>query len=848
MLPSEKNSFNSSKLGHISGIDGLRALAVLVVMFYHADIPYVQGGYLGVEVFFVISGFLITKLLLNEASVSGGKINLALFWKRRAARLLPALLLLLCFVTLVGAFVLKDKASQYRYDIIASLLYYENWCQIYSNVSYFSDQGLPLLRHIWSLAVEEQFYFIWPLLVALLLRASKGKSNYLAMATLAFFTVSFSSMIFLTTIDNQSESVIADILNRAYLGTDTRAFAILAGALLAMVSMNTRKVLSQKYLLDATSLIAIAGILVSCSFLEVKNIFLYHGGFLLVDMLTLIVIYSFLKSDSGVLKKFFSIKPLEWVGKRSYGIYLWHWPVFKLLGTEEFGYDWIVLRFIVTFLLAEISFRFLETPVRQSISKSKVVKRRKTNKVVFASACSTMVVIMLWSGIVLSHQKPYVDEVQQSLAINAVAVDTDQVSKELSDVASMDSDDILTVSSDAGTIVGTSATNNGPVEVEANNTAKVTSLSNYVIKSGGMVVLQEQSFYSSGNYLPMVTAADLKPNDDEIASKLAMVEGNNKSGNIPVIASGKTLTAYNNESFDAFRPQKKSDNSIVNQNDMDSGLLENEIVPDTLKNIKITAIGDSVMKGAAIALKKKLGYHLGKNTVTINAEVSRSFGLAYNILLKYKQNKSLGDVVVIHLGTNNSSITRKEFNNLISLLSDRSLIVFLTVKSHKNKICENVNATLVRYVKSVPNARILDWKSLSDKHPEYFYSDHTHLRPDGAKFYASMVFKYIAGHVTIEDLPEHTIKLAKKTNSKTDKDKKTISKTDHLARKTYDQPSDLATISTVQAELERLRSSVNKPTPGLPEKSSVKLLQPVVFNKVSPSDQGQLHNAAALHD
>lgn len=747
----------STKFGHISGLDGLRALSVLVVMLYHSDLPFVQGGYLGVEIFFVISGFLITKIMLHEASLNSGKIDLVLFWKRRAARLLPALFLLLFLVTLIGAFVLKDRASQYRFDIIASLFYFENWYQIYSSASYFSDQGLPLLKHIWSLAVEEQFYLVWPLLFALLLRAAKGKSGYLVAATLSLFTLSFSAMICLTMTGNQPEAMIADSFNRAYLGTDTRAFGILAGALLAMSSMKTKRIASSRYFLGFFSFAAIVGLLYLCSFLEIKNPFLYKGGFLIVDMLTLVVIYSFLKAENGIITRFFCLKPLEWVGKRSYGIYLWHWPLFKLVGAGEDGYDFIAIRFIVTLVVAEISFRYLETPLRKAIIQTKTVKRRKPNRLAIASACSTMVVIVLWSGMVLSHQKPYVDEVQRSLAMNAMAIDldnaiTDSVEPGLPEDESLDS---IQSGKTAGYLAREKNTNSTDQFL---NTRQLISAYPGI---GGSVALSEKLYCHIPENSMTDQLASLRNPGEPSFKRL-------QSGNV-----------YKNDKFQMLNETSDtilaSKNFVINdpsqilvatkRNVIDSSEMNtappSDIDIKALKNVKITAIGDSVMKGAAIALKKKLGAQLGKNSVIINAEVSRSFGLAYNILAKYKQDKVLGDVVVIHLGTNNSQISKKEFKRLMALLSDRSLVVFLTVKSHKTRICENVNFTLENIVRDVPNARILDWKTLADVHPELFYTDRTHLRPDGARFYASMVFNFIARHAKKHVVPHSTTDLAK---------------------------------------------------------------------------------------
>jgi lysophospholipase L1-like esterase len=172
-----------------------------------------------------------------------------------------------------------------------------------------------------------------------------------------------------------------------------------------------------------------------------------------------------------------------------------------------------------------------------------------------------------------------------------------------------------------------------------------------------------------------------------------------------------------------------------------------EITPPLIEDVTVTAIGDSVMQGAAIALNKVGKTCLGGDSITINAKVSRSFGQACQIVTNYKDENRLGDIVVIHLGTNNSYISKKEFTRLTNMLSECSLILFVTAKSDKISACNKVNAELTQYVRETPNARLFDWRGVTEEHPEFFHTDKTHLKPNGARFYASSIFKEIAKHL-----------------------------------------------------------------------------------------------------
>ncbi|HLO66137.1 MAG TPA: acyltransferase, partial [Holophaga sp.] len=414
-------------MSYIMGLDGLRALSVLVVLCYHAHLPWARGGYLGVEVFFVISGFLITRLLVLEHGETG-RISLGRFWFRRFKRLLPALWAILAGLTLLGATLPWLKAAQFRGDLAASFLYVENWYQIHSGGSYFSDQGLPLLRHIWSLAVEEQFYALWPPLVVAALWIGRGRRRILALVTFLLAAASAWAFFHLADPDNASSVQALESMNRAYLGTDARACGILLGALLGMVRPPSAPPRPwAKGLIQAWAFLALAGILALCGLLDIQNRLLYRGGLLLVDGLTLSLLAVLVLAGPTLLRSILEWRVLTWIGKRSYGIYLWHWPVFRLLGPGQTGWTWIAARWGLSFLLAALSFALVETPIREGRLGRWLAQpgtwRRTARRLAFGATLAGGVAATTWAGVKVHQLPPYVDEIQESLKANARALD-----------------------------------------------------------------------------------------------------------------------------------------------------------------------------------------------------------------------------------------------------------------------------------------------------------------------------------------------------------------------------------------------------------------------------------------
>ncbi len=366
-LTRTRREVRSPALPHLVGLDGLRAVAVAAVVLYHADQEWIPGGFLGVDVFFVLSGFLITSLLLVELDRAGG-IDFGRFYLRRARRLLPALLAVLAVTAVLVATIAHDGAGSFRRDVPGALLYVSNWWSIVTDTSYFEFIGRPpMLQHLWSLAVEEQFYIFWPAIALVAYRYRGLRAvGWVALAGALLSTMAMTVGSILLAMPAAADP------SRLYYGTDTHLMGVSVGAALAVVWRPGRT--SPVLLPQARRLIAAAGLiglaLLAVMFTSVGeySTFLYRGGFLLVAAVTAAVVAA--ASHRGVpFGRWLGMRPLRWIGERSYGIYLWHWPLFlvtrpgadiPLDGTAA-----LVLRVGLLLGVAEVSYRFLELPVRR---------------------------------------------------------------------------------------------------------------------------------------------------------------------------------------------------------------------------------------------------------------------------------------------------------------------------------------------------------------------------------------------------------------------------------------------------------------------------------------------------
>ncbi|MEO5951129.1 MAG: acyltransferase, partial [Chloroflexia bacterium] len=358
----ETQAHTHSRLKYLPALDGLRAIAVIGVLLYHAELPLFKGGFLGVDVFFVISGYLITSLLLGEWNQSG-KVDLRSFWLRRARRLLPALFLLLGVVLVFAVFFLHDEVARLRSDAIAAFGYVTNWYLIFNQQSYFETMGRPsLFQHLWSLAVEEQFYLLWPILFVLLMKFAQRFALLIVIAG-ALASTLLMALVYSPDIDP----------SRVYYGTDTRAAALLVGVALAYL-LGRGSILGSllsrlNWLREVIGAMALATVLVFFVLADESEPFLYLGGFIVLEIIVAVLIASIALPGASFVHRVLGSNVPKWLGLRSYGIYLWHWPVFMVtrsrVDVDIDGVALFILRIAITLVLAEISYRFVETPIRR---------------------------------------------------------------------------------------------------------------------------------------------------------------------------------------------------------------------------------------------------------------------------------------------------------------------------------------------------------------------------------------------------------------------------------------------------------------------------------------------------
>lgn len=591
-------------------LDGLRAIAVIAVLAYHADQTWARAGFLGVDIFFVISGYLITALLLSEYRREG-KINIVDFWKRRAMRLLPSLLVMLAAVSVVVPILAPDQISQLRGDLIAALTYVSNWRLVFQELPYFQAMGRPpILQHLWSLAVEEQFYLLWPLLLALALRRRRTKQGLVLMILIgSAASAGAMSMIYSPESD----------ASRVYYGTDTRVGTILLGAALAFMwspgQRTARPRLMGSLIRDFAGLGAIAGLAWAMYTWTEFDEFLYRGGFTAVAVLSAIVV-AVCAHPGWLTRRLLGNAPMRWIGKRSYAIYLWHWPVFMLtrphLDINLDGYALAGLRVGLTVALAMATHRLVEKPLRRgdlgnAWNRVKNGFRNHSYRPAFAGLAVLVLpaVVATGVGLGISYSDPTV------------------------------------------------------------TTSSVASL--------GAAAVQD---------------------DDP----------------------GAVLTEF----------------GAINVTEL--AALPPEPPPAPVAQ-SVTALGDSVMLIARDALVGKFA------EATIPANVDAAVGRQAKAMVALAQSLrdagQLGNNVIIHTGTN-GPITGKQLDQLMDLVKDVPRVFLVNVKVARPWESFN-NQLLADNVGRWANARLVDWSSAANAHPEIFYKDGVHLRPSGVTLYVDLL-------------------------------------------------------------------------------------------------------------
>ena len=677
------------------GMDGLRALAVIAVLLYHADLGFVQGGFLGVEVFFVISGYLITALLLTEWR-QYGRINLKGFWMRRAKRLLPALYVLLVATLCYSLVFLPGEVARLRSDAIAAVGYVTNWYLVLGHQSYFEAIGRPsLLKHLWSLAVEEQFYLLWPPVLALGLSVGARRFRERRMMLIALFGAVGSALLMAALYRPEVDP------SRVYYGTDTRATGLLLGAALAFVwtpwaarasaaaaaqekkkkkqqqssssvsswpivrlpsgtwrlqllpdawlleqgwaRLRRRWGWSAPLVLDVMGLLSLGGLVLLCMKLGEYDPLLYRGGLAAVGLASVVVIMACVHPRTRLLSKtILSQQPLPWIGVRSYGIYLWHWPVFMLsrahLDVALDGLPLLGLRLVLTVVLAEISYRYVERPIRKGALE------RGWGRIREARGQGRWRLYALWGG-----------------AATALVVMCG--------------------------VVGVAVASAKPPHPPSYLSTKRLRVEASQAASGADKIAQNAVAQSAAARGGAASAARTTSRESRTGAHRTAAKASGKAA-----ATGTSARAPT-----------------------------------------VSAVGDSVMLGAVDQLQREI-----PNLTTIDARGSRQAPEAIGVLRQLRASGQLGDVVIVHIG-NNGIFTAGEFDEMMRVLKGvhKVLVVNVTIPDGYSWVPNN--KVLAAGVKRYPNKAVLvDWYDASAGHPEYFW-DGLHLTPQGARAYADLI-------------------------------------------------------------------------------------------------------------
>ncbi|AXH96800.1 acyltransferase family protein [Ornithinimicrobium avium] len=675
----------SPRPGYIPGLDGLRAIAIVGVLVFHYLPGVLPGGYLGVDVFFVVSGFLITTLLLRELD-RHGRVDLPAFWKRRARRLLPALALVVLVSVTAARLVGGDLLVGIGRQTLGALTFTTNWLEIAAGASYFHSTSPILFVNFWSLAVEEQFYLLWPLTLVLAVALTRTTRQRI----LAVAGVGLASTVAMAALYTPGADA-----TRVYYGTDTHLMGLMAGAAFAIAwadpthRAGLRSPVWRRWRWAAVlGSLAVLGALMR--WMGESSPWTFRGGILLASLATLVLLAALLESRSP-WRTLMELAPLRWVGERSYGIYLWHWPVLILagalvpyaLGTTR---GWLVLggALLVTLLLSEISLHLVETPVRRDGLRASLARLgrwagtpwRVTRVPRIAAGVVTAMVVLTAVALVTAPDKSstqrQIEQTEARLAGAAVASTVDGAAE----------------AAQTGTELGGSDGEDAGVTPGAVLSAAL-----------GLADLAPDAAPSG--------TADAAKQADEQADEQAD-QAKDADGQDGATAAAPGSVEVNGTTFSAD----------------DDGLL----VPP---GEAITAIGDSLVVTSADGLTYRFP---GINYV---AKSNRQWHEAGAVIDQALADGTVRGNVVLHFGTN-AGVDGDALRSALEAFGPERNVVVMNLFVNAS-FTDGSNATIEKVVADYPNAVVGDWHGTISAQPQDLQADHVHPDLDGMHVYARVV-------------------------------------------------------------------------------------------------------------
>ncbi|MFF2088953.1 acyltransferase family protein [Paenibacillus sp. NPDC058174] len=714
---------------YMPGLDGLRAIAVLAVIAYHLHLPGMPGGLMGVTVFFVLSGYLITDILFMQRA-NHGRFDLKSFWIRRARRLLPAMLLMIAAVSLWLVITDTGRFHSLRGELLSSLTYVYNWQMIFQNVSYFERFGPPSpFGHIWSLAVEEQFYLVWPLVLVLLLRfvPQRGKLALWLLGAAA------CSALLMALLYQPGEDP-----SRVYYGTDTRAFALLIGAALAVMCPSGRlsETLNRgdRRMVDAIGVVSLLVIAYFIASVGQYDDWLYRGGMLLVAIATAAAT-AVLAHPASRLSVLFGSRPLRWIGVRSYGIYLYHFPIIALstplAEAQEFHPLRALLQLAATLALAELSYRYVEVPIRQNEFGSLIHGFREKsgfNRLGRESLAAIMALVVLGGCLVAYSSLP--GGIKVNAAVAGLASDQQGESADLGEeglplgpgVVPPGESEATEGALDPSLTPAASSQGNGQPNGEA--ASEGTAATGGTQASQGSQGEQGEQTPAAGMSVTGSNKPASPPSSGLKATPSTMTTPSPKGASAPktTLPASKTTSPASSNPKPAASSGAKSSTSAGSVGNPADG---------------ITVIGDSVILDAAPYLEKLVP------GIQIDGKVGRQMKQAITLVEQLKKDSKLGSTVVIELGTN-GAFTKKQLMSLLDAIG-KERKVFLVNTRVPRDWQNKVNEMIGDFSEDKSNVSLIDWFAASEDKKDYFGDDGVHLKKAGAKAYAAMVAKALDG-------------------------------------------------------------------------------------------------------
>ena len=720
--PQKAASQQHASLPRIAGLDGIRAVAVAVVVLYHLDFSWMPGGFLGVEVFFVVSGYLITSLLLSEyeSGLADGKstVSLRRFWARRARRLLPALGLLLLGVVGFVAAAFADELSDLWDQVAAAALYATNWLLIFQDQSYFETFGRPeALQHLWSLAIEEQFYLLWPIVF---LGGMRWLRHRWFAAAIAIGVLASTAAMWLLYEPLEDPS-------RIYYGTDTRAAGLLLGALLAFAwrpwlgiprwcePMTKQERTWLVWTADIVGPVALAGVVGWCLYLGEFDNRLYQGGFLLLAATTALLIAAVAVPGTW-FGRVMDWAPLRWLGVRSYAIYLWHWPVLVFtrprFDVTLDGWQLHLVRIGATLVLSDLSYRFIEHPIRTRQFKANLRHWAETahkslrGYLVPLGAATALAVTM---AVIVIPQVPKRDDPPVAETFILTVSESDRHVLEAAQSSANPSD------------------TNPASELPASDTS--ISFASPETSLPTTAVTTETSMQTTSDPTTSAPATSSPPASSPTSSPTtsSLSPATSAPTTSPPPTTAQEDAVQEDAVFRATLPSGLPDPRPFAPPPGDWG--------DTSPTI--TAFGDSIMLGTKAYLELAFG-----SSIVVDAEVSRQFSRLPETITSYKSNPDnppLGDVVIIHLGTN-GFLNSRVFDETMEQLASTQRVLFVNVRVPRTWEDE-VNRQLDRGVDRWDNAYLVDWHGYSAGHEDDWIApnDGVHMVREGALAYAQLL-------------------------------------------------------------------------------------------------------------